>query len=231
MVDKLKEKSKSVFEILVMMVVAGVLAFYVTKEAQIHWFQSQSMQEASEKVSADMENDIKTAQNQATVKKTKTMILVEKLRKDTAFTLNAASTEKQKLSIAANIFFGAYFMSTRSRPDYCASLGIPINSFVSIYKQKHYQLFTIAEKIQIQDHAKYGYIYDIDRLYKLLSPSGEKMLVQDMKDTSSVVKVSERELCQSFEQDAIEWVNRFDFRKKAPEVAKILLPIEATNKK
>ena len=144
MADKLKEKSESVSGILVM-VVAGVLAFYVTKKAQIHWFQSQSMQETSEKVSADTENDIKTAQNQATVEKTKTMILAEKLRKDTASTLNAASTEKQKLSIAANIFFGAYFMSTRSRPNYCASLGIPINSFVSIYKQKHYQLFTIAE--------------------------------------------------------------------------------------
>jgi hypothetical protein len=221
MADKLKEKSESVSEILVMMVVAGILAFYVTKEAQIHWFQSQSMQEeVSKKISADMENDIKTAQDQATVEKTKTMILVEKLRKDTAFTLNAASTEKQKLSIAANIFFGAYFMSTRSRPDYCASLGIPINSFVSIYKQKHYQLFTIAEKIQIQDHAEYGYIYDVDKLYKLLSPSGEKMLVQDMKDISSVVKVSERELCQSFEQDAIEWVNWVDFRKKRRKLQK-----------
>ena len=49
------------------------------------------------------------------------------------------------------------------------------------------------------------------------------MLVQDMKDASSVVKVSERELCQSFEQDAIEWVNMVNFRKKAPEVAKIPL--------
>ena len=87
-----------------MMVVAGVLAFYVSKEAQIDWFQSLSMQEGSEKVSADMENDIKTAQDQATVEKTKTMILVEKLRKDTASTLNAASTEKQKFSIATNIF-------------------------------------------------------------------------------------------------------------------------------
>ena len=227
MTGKLQKKSESVSEILVMMVVACVLAFYVTKEAQIHLFQSQSMQDVNEKVSAD----IKTAQDQATVEKTKTMIRVEKLRKDTASTLNAASTEKKKLSIAANIFFGAYFMSTRSRPYYCASLGIPINSFVSIYKQKHNQLFIIAEKIQIRDHTEYGYKYDIDKLYKLLSPSGEKMLAQDMKDASSIVKMSERELCQSFEQDAIEWVNRLDFRKKAPGVAKILLSIEDTNKK
>ena len=169
------------------------------------------------KVSAD----IKTVQDQATV---------EKLRKDTASILHTASTEKQKLSIAANIFFGAYFMSTRSRPNYCASLGVPINSFVSIYKQKHYQLFTIAEKIQIRDHVEYGYKYDINKLYNLISPSGEKMLVQNMKDTSSIVKVSERELCQAFEQDAIEWVNRLDFRKKAPEVAKILLSIKDTKK-
>ena len=169
MTDKLQEKSESVSEIFVMMVVAGVLAFYVTKEADIYWFQSQSMQEASEKVSADMENDIKTAQNQVTIERTKIMVLAEKLHKDTVSTLNTASTEKQKLSITVNIFFSAYFMSTRSRPDYCASVGIPINSFVSIYKQKHHQLFTIAEKVQIQDHAEYGYTHDIDKLYKLLS--------------------------------------------------------------
>jgi hypothetical protein len=216
------DKLKQYFGILVL-VAAGGIGFFAVKEYKDQQFQSESLEKASERVATNVEQDIKVAKSKATKEKPAMLHLVEKQRKDLTSKLNAASTEKKKLNVAANTFMGAYFLNARNRPDYCTSLGIPINSFVRLYKQEHHQLFTIAEKIQIQDHAEHGYTYDIDRLYKLMSSSGDKIIVQDMKDAASAVKMSEKELCQSFEQDSIEWVNIVDFRKRVPEVANILL--------
>jgi len=225
MPDKLKEKYKSVFGILVM-VVAGGLGYFAVKEVKKQWFQSEAIEKASESAAVSMEQDIKLAQSQATTEKNTSTILLEEARKSATSTLNTTSTYKQKLEAASNMFFGAYLLNTRTRPDYCASLGIPIKSFVSTYKQKHHQLFTTAERIQIQDFADHGYTYNIDKLYKMMSPSHEKVIVQDMKDVASNLEISEREVCQSFEQNSTEWVDLFDLRKIVPEITKILLSAE-----
>ncbi len=80
-----------------------------------------------------------------------------------------------------------------------------------------------AENLQINDFQEHGYTYEFERFYKIMSPSLEKYLVQDMKDISDTLKTSEREVCESFEQNATEWVNELDYRKRAPEVVQILL--------
>jgi hypothetical protein len=56
-----------------------------------------------------------------------------------------------------------------------------------------------------------------------MSPSLEKYLVQDMKDIAATLKVSEREVCDSLEQNPTEWAAELDYRKRAPEVAQLLL--------
>ncbi len=222
MLDKIKEISKTAFGKLIFVVVF-VISFLAVKELKSQWFQSRSMQETSERGAANTEQEIKAAQSQATTEKSTTEVLVEKSYKNAITTLNTSNTEKQKLTAASNFFFGAYFLNTRTRADYCASLGTPIKSFVNAYEQKHHQLFISAERIQILDFKEHGIPYDLDKFYKFVSPSTEKMIAQDMKDAASTLKISEREVCQSMEQNSIEWVNEMDYRKRAPEIAQVLL--------
>ena len=202
---------------------ALAVAFVLVKELKTSWFASSSMQEAGAVASADADKAIRTAQTQATPDKTATEVLLEKSREDMAAALNESATDKKKLISASNFFFGAYFMNTRSRPEYCASFGVNIGSFAAAYKAKHKDLFMAAEKLQIDDFREHGYTYDFEQFYRMMSPSLEKYLAQDMKDTSATLKASKREICESFEQNAAEWVNELDYRKRAPEIAQLLL--------
>jgi hypothetical protein len=126
---------------------AFAAAFILVRELKSSWFASTSMQEAGETASATADKEVRAAQNQATSGKTATEILVDKSRKEMTATLSETTTDKKKLMSASNFFYGAYFMNTRSRPNYCAALGVSIRSFVTEYRQRNKELFEIAEKI------------------------------------------------------------------------------------
>jgi hypothetical protein len=205
-------------------VLASVLSAALVNELQSVWSAS-SVQKVSKELSADADKVIRTAQTQATSDKAASDILADKGRKEATAKLNAATTDKKKLVLASRFFYGSYFINTRTRPHYCASLGVNIDSFVAAYKQASRELLEVAQKIQVNDFREQGYTYDIDQLYKIVLPSAEKYVVQDMKDTAADLKVSEREVCASFEQNPTEWASETDFRKHAPpEVAQLLLP-------
>ena len=120
-------------------------------------------------------------------------------------------------------FFGAYWVNTRARVAYCASLGTTISSFANAYEQKHVQSFDSAEAILLREFKAEGNHMDFDKLYKLMLPSFEKLVAQDMKDIALALKVSEKEDCQSMEINATAWVNELDLRKQMPHIAKVLL--------
>lgn len=202
---------------------AFTAAFVLVKEFKTSWFASSSMQEAGAAASSEAERAIRTAKIQATPDKSATEVLAEKGRRDMTAALNDSATDKRKLISASNFFFGAYFLNTRSRPDYCASLGVNIGSFVAAYAAKHKDLFSAAEKLQIDDFHEHGYTYDLENFYKMMSPSLEKYIMQDMKDMSVAFKASERDVCESFERNATKWADGLDYRKRAPEVSQLLL--------
>lgn len=202
---------------------AFAVMFVLVKELKSYWFASESMQTASETVAATADKEIRAAQEQAISNKSTTDILIEKGQKDAENTLNRSGDDKKKLTSASNFFFGAYLMNTRSRPEYCKSLGVSIAKFVDDYQKVHKDLFASAERIQIEDFRQHGYKYDFDDLYKLVLPTLQKYLVQDMKDTSTELKISEHDLCQSFQEHADVWVDQLDYRRRAPEVARLLL--------
>jgi hypothetical protein len=204
-------------------IVAFVVAFLLVKEFKTSLFTSASMQEASDTTTASAEKKIKIAQDQASPNKSTTETLSEKAHSDINTTLNSVKTDKEKFVAASNFFFGAYFLNTRSRAEYCASRGIKIDRFVSAYEQTNHDLFVSAEKYQIEDLRDHGYAYDIAKLYKIMSPTLEKYVVQDMTDIAAKFKISEREVCQSFEQNAPQWAEGMDYRKRVPEGAQILL--------
>jgi hypothetical protein len=203
--------------------IACVGAFLLVKEFKTSLFSSASMQEASDTASATAEKQIKLAEDQATENKSATEILAKKSRKDITATLDATQTDKAKFVAASNFFFGTYFLNTRARAEYCASRGIKIDSFVAAYKQINHDLFVAAERYQIEDFREHGHSYDIDQFYRMMSPTAEKYIVQDMKDLASMLKISESEVCQSLEQNAAQWAANMDYRRRVPEGAQILL--------
>jgi hypothetical protein len=195
-----------------------VAAFLVVKEFKTSLFRPASMEEAGDAVSATTEKQVKLAEGKATPNKSATEILADKARTDVTTTLDAAKTDKEKRIAASNFFFGAYFLNTRTRSEYCAARGIKIDRFVTAYKQQNRDLFVSAEKYQIEDLRDHGYTYDIDQLYKMMLPSLQKYLAQDMKDIASTLKISESEVCQSLEQNAAQWAESTDYRKRVPAV-------------
>lgn len=116
-------------------IVAFVVAFLLVKEFKTSLFTSASMQEFSDATTARAEKKIKIAQDQATPTKSAAEILSEKGHSDINMTLNSAKTDKEKFVAASNFFFGAYFLNTRSRAEFCASRGIKIDRFVSAYEK------------------------------------------------------------------------------------------------
>jgi hypothetical protein len=203
--------------------IAFVAAFLVVKDFKTSLFRSTSMQDASDRVSAATEKQIQLAQGGSPPNKTATEILADKARTDITTTLDTATTDKEKRIAASNFFFGAYFLNTRTRAEYCASRGIEIDRFVAAYKQQNRDLFVAAEKYQIEDLKDHGYTYDIDQLYKMMLPSLQKYLAQDMNDIASTLKLSETEVCQSLDQNAAQWAESMDYRKRVPDGARLLL--------
>ena len=181
------------------------------------------MQKASQAASREIDQRIQTAQREATPDKSATEILMQQSQDDVATELKGLATDKEKRVAASNMFFGAYFLNIRTRSEYCRTLGVSIPTFVTAYKRKHRDLFAAAERYQIEDFREHGYRYDIDKLYKMMQPSMDKVIALDMEDIASTLHVSEREACSLFEQNADAVVDEMDLRKRMPEVAQILL--------
>ena len=222
MFTKLKSLLKT-FAGKALFVVAFVLAFFLVKEGKQILVRENAMSSATSKVNETMAGEIKNAQAQATQEKSATEVLSDNLKKQLSATLEAANTEKQKIVVASNTFFGAYFLNTRTRPAYCRALGTPTPAFANAYAIYHRDLFSTAEEIQIQDFKENNHAYNIDKLYALIAPALEKVIAQDMKDAAAALKISEGEVCRSMEQDANLWVTELDYKKQLPEVAQLLL--------
>jgi hypothetical protein len=229
MLTKLRSLAKSLAG-KVLFVVVFVLVFLLVKEGKQIVVRENAMSNASAQASETMAGEIKNAQAQATQEKSATDVLAENSKKQLSATLEAANTEKKKIVVASNTFFGAYFMNTRTRPAYCSALGAPIPAFAKAYATHHRDLFVAAEKIQIQDFKENNHEYNIDKFYSLVSPATEKVVAQDMKDAAVALKISEREVCKSMEQDANLWVTEIDYKKQMPEVAQLLLKSGNTNR-
>jgi hypothetical protein len=85
--------------------VTFVAAFLLVKEFKTLLFESASMQEASDAVTATAEKEIKLAQEKATDnKQSATENLIEKGRNHLTATLGAPKTDKEKFVAASNFF-------------------------------------------------------------------------------------------------------------------------------
>jgi hypothetical protein len=179
------------------------------------------LQQASDNAAKVLEERVAIAQKQAGGGKSASDILFQGAAKEINSELDKKGNGDKNAISASNFFFGAYFLNTRTRSEYCLKLGVPIEGFVAAYRERYKTLFSAAEKIQIYDFNNHGMTYDPDVFYKLLSPSIEKFITQDMSDAASTLKVSPREVCESMERDSMKWVNQMPL---SPAIAEALLP-------
>ncbi len=185
--------------------------------------QSQANQKMADEINTKLSDNIASAQAQATKDKTASEILIEKNSIKSKEQIDAQTTTSRKLYIASNQFFGAYLLNTLTRPEYCSSLGAPINSFVEAYKKKNRQLFLIAEKVQTQFTKENGKQYGADKMYEAILPSLQKFVVQNMKDLSAQSGMTEKQVCLLFQNNALPIADEMDIKKKMPQVADVLL--------
>ena len=112
-------KLKSLFKSLtgkVLFAVVFVVAFWLVKEGKQTLVKENAMNTASTQAGEAVEREIKTAQAQATQEKSTTDVLAENSKKKLSATLDVTNTDKKKVVVASNTFFGAYFLNTRTRP-------------------------------------------------------------------------------------------------------------------
>jgi hypothetical protein len=181
------------------------------------------MQTGSRAASTYAAQEIESAQEHATANRSASDILQERSSTAVAAILNSAKTADEKYFAASNLFFGAYFLNTRTRAEYCTARGVDIGRFVAAYEQINRDVFVSAEKYQIEDFKGHGYAYDIDKFYEMMSPALKKYVAQDMSDLARTSKASETEVCESLEEDSASWAEALDYRKLAPDIAQVLL--------
>jgi hypothetical protein len=184
------------------------------------------LRETSEMAAAETELSLKLAQGRAPKDGVTSDIISKDSQKAVVRTLESAKTASEKGIYASHFFYAAYFMNTRTRPDYCSQLGVNISSFINIYTKRHQKLLDVAQKYQIDDWHKHGYAYDATKYYDLLEPSLLQYIALDMKDVASQLGISERGICDSFSKNPAQWTNTLDYGKLAPEVAQVLLQPE-----
>lgn len=97
---------------------------------------------------------------------------------------------------AASIFFGAYIMNTRARPEYCRQRGVDLRPFVAAYEEVHRAELTRARAI----FAEAG--MNPETLAPTLQAQFVGMVEQDMKDFAAGAQVPLENTCKLFNENA-----------------------------
>lgn len=97
---------------------------------------------------------------------------------------------------AASVFFGAFYMNTRARPEYCRKRGVDLSPFVAAYNEAHRAELERARAIFLKGGL------DPDMLAPALRAEFLTMVDQDMKDFAAGAQVPLDQVCAQFNQNA-----------------------------
>jgi hypothetical protein len=103
---------------------------------------------------------------------------------------------RRRAQTAASIFFGAYFMNTRAKPEYCRKRGTDIAPFVAAYEESHRREFERARAILLEAGL------DPERLAPSLQEQFVAMVDQDMKDFATGAQVPLDSVCTLYNENA-----------------------------
>jgi len=128
--------------------------------------------------------------------------------------LETETDSAKRLQNAAGMFLGFYQLNTRSRPEYCISLGVDINSFVTAFVDEHTkELAKVREILSGQDE---------DKIYELLGPQFKKLVMQDITDMATAQKTDNKGACTLIQQNGVGLATHMHISKMQPHVYEVL---------
>lgn len=131
--------------------------------------------------------------------------------------LTTQTDKKKQLEDAASMFMGFFLINTRTRPEFCNEQGIDIQAFVTAFEKQHGVELRKARQVMIDSGM------DDNKLYSLLEPQFQKMLLQDMNDISSTNKISMKDTCSLIADQGESLATRMHISKTQPKVYQVLL--------
>jgi hypothetical protein len=120
----------------------------------------------------------------------------------------------QRVQMAANVFYGSYFMNTRVRPAWCRDRGVDISPFASAYERVH------GEELSKAKAAYAGTEHSPENILPIIEPELRRMVEQDMKDVGDSLKLSPEKTCSAFNDNADAFARAIQL---PPEIRQALL--------
>jgi hypothetical protein len=120
----------------------------------------------------------------------------------------------QRVQMAANVFYGSYFMNTRVRPAWCRDRGVDISPFASAYERAH------DEELSKAKAAYAGTEHSPENILPIIEPELRRMVERDMKDVGDSLKLSPEKTCSAFNDNADAFARAIQL---PPEIRQALL--------
>jgi len=130
--------------------------------------------------------------------------------------LTSETDELKRTNIAADMFWGFFFLNTRERPEFCREQGVDIQPFVKAFELAHKNEIAKARSIYARASV------DEKTLHTAMKPQIRKALFQDMNDIATSTKSSLKEVCQVFSEKTDAIAQEMHISKVQPMVFKVL---------
>lgn len=137
---------------------------------------------------------------------------IEAASKNAESTLASADTADKKLSVAAEQFFGFYFINVKTRYEYCDKLGVDISPFVNAFKAIHAQEYRIASDAVAREK------YNPEWVLSKMAPSMRSIIDQTMNDAAQQYKVTPKDICTGLAEHGPESAAGLALQKLAPKI-------------
>ncbi|HEY1136935.1 MAG TPA: hypothetical protein VGE64_05530 [Xanthomonadaceae bacterium] len=120
----------------------------------------------------------------------------------------------ERAQMAANVFYGSYFMNTRVRPAWCRQRGVDIAPFASAYERAH------GAELSKAKAAYAGTGRSPEEILAIVEPELRRMVEQDMKDVGNSLKLTPEKTCTAFNENADAFARAIQL---PPEIRQALL--------
>jgi hypothetical protein len=127
--------------------------------------------------------------------------------------------DQKKALVAANTFWGFYYVNVRERKNFCNEQGVDIAPFVVAFTEGHKnELRKFRTITKLSDEGN-------ETRYKLVQPAMRGVIAQDMADIATQEKVSLKAACQIFVDSGTEMAAAMNLTKLQPAVAAALAAV------
>jgi hypothetical protein len=132
----------------------------------------------------------------------------------------AAASGQKRANLAADSFWGFYFINARSRLDFCREQGVDIQSFVDAFERGHTTQVATARAIYARSQT------DENWLYSQIKDQVRKVIIQDMNDMATSNGISAKEACQLIADNAEDFAREMHVSKRVPALFQALSSVK-----